>query len=156
MITLKQLYNIIEDVFTNHPEVNSVTRLDVKDYIGDRSKTYMNANVRYVSGNVQGKYINHNFLITLADRLTPTGENELEIISAAQLIAEDLYTVLGASFEFTFQKSGTYTPFTEADGDRIAGIYFQVNIQVLRGQNICVVPDKGLQLLPVVLPMRFV
>lgn len=155
MITLKQLYSIIEDVFKTHPEINSVTRLDVKDYIGVRDKTYMNANVRYVNGSVQNKYINHSFLITLSDRLTPDGENELEILSTAQLIAEDLYTVLGRSYDFTFQKSGTFIPFTEVDGDRIAGIYFQVSIQVLRGQDLCIVPNTDLLNLPQTLPIPF-
>jgi hypothetical protein len=155
MINLKQLYTIIEDIFINHPEVNSVTRLSVKDYMGDRSKVYTNANIHYVNGSVQNKYINHNFLITLADRLNPTGSNELEILNSTQLIAEDLFTVLGKSYDFTFQKNVTIQTFTEADGDRVAGIYFQVNIQVLRSQNICILPTKDAVLLPADFPIPF-
>jgi hypothetical protein len=155
MITLKELFSIIETLFLNHPEINSVTKFDVKDYIGARDKVYMNANIRYVNGQVQGKYINHNFMVTLADRLTHTGDNELEILSATQLIAEDVFTQLAASFDYTFQKNVNLVTFTEADGDRIAGIYFQINIQVLRSQNLCIVPDTVVPTFPMNFPIPF-
>jgi len=156
MITLKELYAIIETLFSNHPEINSVTKYDVKDYIGARDKVYMNANIRYVDGQVQGKYINHNFMVTLADRLTPTGDNELDILSSTQLIAEDVFTQLAASFDYSFQKNVNLVTFTEADGDRIAGIYFQINIQILRGQNQCIIPNDTIGEFPLNLPIHFI
>jgi len=156
MITLKQLYIIIEDVFEQHPEINSVTRLSTKDYIDDRSKVYTNANIYYVNGQVQGKYVNHNFLITIADRLNPATDNELEILSSTLLIAEDLFTVLGNSYQFTCQKNANIQTFAESDGDRLAGIYFQINIQVLRSQNLCIIPNKDTLNLPVGFPVPFI
>ena len=156
MITLKQLYTIIEKVFLQHPEINSVTKLSTKDYIGDRGKVYTNANIYYVNGQVQGKYVNHNFLITISDRLNPVNDNELEIFSSTLLIAEDLFTVLADSYDFTFQKNANIQTFSEADGDRIAGIYFQINLQVLRSQNLCIIPNRDIINLPVSFPVPFI
>jgi len=156
MITLKQLYTIIENVFLQHPEINSVTKLSTKDYIGDRGKVYTNANIYYVNGQVQGKYVNHNFLITISDRLNPVNDNELEIFSSTLLIAEDLFTVLADSYDFTFQKNANIQTFSEADGDRIAGIYFQINLQVLRSQNLCIIPNRDIINLPVSFPVPFI
>ena len=140
MLNLKQLYLILEDFLLLHPEVNSVTRLSVKDYIGNRSKIYTNANIHFVSSSNGAKYITHTFLISISDRLTPTSDNEVEIQSNVLQIAEDLFTFLADSYDYTFNKNVNIQTFTESDGDRTAGIFFQLNIQVLRSQNKCILP----------------
>ena len=156
MLNLKQLYLILEDLLFLHPEINSVTRLAVKDYIGNRQKIYTNANIHFVSSSNGAKYITHTFLVSISDRLTPTSDNETEIQSNVLQIAEDLFTFLADSYDYTFSKNVNIQTFTEADGDRTAGIFFQLNIQVLRSQNKCILPTETLFPFPQSFPIDFI
>ncbi|MCX2486610.1 hypothetical protein [Pedobacter sp. MR2016-24] len=156
MLNLKQLYLILEDFLLLHPEINSVTRLAVKDYIGNRQKIYTNANIHFVSSSNGAKYITHTFLVSISDRLTPTSDNETEIMSNVLQISEDLFTFLADSYDYTFNKNVNIQSFTESDGDRTAGIFFQLNIQVLRSQNKCILPTETLFPFPQTFPIDFI
>lgn len=142
MLSVKQTRKILTDFFNSHLQVNEVTTLDVKNFIGKRDKKYVNANVQYLDSSISNNIHNYNFQITISDLLTPTKDNEIDIYDNTLQIAEDFLSFLQYHPSWTFPKNAIITNFLDTDGDRIAGVTFRITIQVIRRQNICAIPQN--------------
>ena len=140
MIGVKEIHKILLGFFESHMQINGVYAYDVKGFISDPEKAYTAANIQYYDSNVNGKVQTFNFQITLADLLTPSKDNELDIYDSTLAIAEDFLTFLQYHNSFNFTNNAFMTNFSDSDGDRIAGVTFRISLQVIRRQNLCVVP----------------
>jgi hypothetical protein len=147
-MTLKEINESILNFFGSHLQVNMVTILDSKGFIGNRTKEYMIANVNYLNSSISGKIRYDNFQVTLADLLSPDKSNEFDIYDSAMMISEDLFTFLQYHNGFTYNKNSSIEKFTEDDGDRICGISFRVQLQSIRTQNTCSIPNAVIDINP--------
>ncbi|WP_158798081.1 hypothetical protein [Pedobacter sp. L105] len=151
-MTVKEISAALVAWFNSHLQINSVTQYDNKNFIGDRAKLYTVANVYYLDSSINGQVRTDSYQVTIADLLTPGNTNESDIYFTALDIAEDFYTYLQFNPSWTFNKSSNSQKFTEADGDRIAGLTFTVQLQSIRTQNRCAIPLNDI---PTTIPKKF-
>lgn len=140
MIRLKEIQNIVKSFFDSHLQVNQVTQLNSKDFIGLRDKLYTVANFEYLDSSISNKFMNYSFNITLGDLLNEGKTNQNDIYNNLILIAEDFFSHLNSFDNIIFNKQSSIQSFTDGDGDRISGITFRITLGVIRSQNNCITP----------------
>ena len=57
-------------------------------------------------------------------------------------VVEDLFTWLQFQEGFNFTKSTNIQKFVDDTHDRVSGIVFRMNLEVIRSQNECAIPTK--------------
>lgn len=143
MKTLNQVRNIIKGFFEGHALVNSVHTLQDFDFAAERNLEYKVVNIEYIDTSNNTNVFTHNFTITIADRtLQDSPVMEDDVVSDSIEIAEDFITWMERTqFKFGIT-TNNLKPFYDTNGDRVAGIVFNVGIDVIRKKNYCDVPSK--------------
>ncbi|WP_316841364.1 hypothetical protein [Pedobacter gandavensis] len=148
-MNLNQVSFIINDFFDSHLQVNTIMNGNAKDFIAKRDKEYFAVNYEFINSGINGKIMNFNFSITIGDLLNEAHDNENNIFSDCLTIAEDFYTYMADVNGVIFNKSSNIQKFEDGDGDRISGITFNIQLGVIRSQNICVLPLESDEVPPI-------
>ena len=144
MLSLNQIKYQLIGFFDNHAMLNTTKYEDDFNFNAERHLVYPICNIEYLSSTVSGKETKHNFKIVLGDLADANiiGQAD-EIQSDMLLIAEDFFSWAQEFEGFNFQKSVNIQKFIDDMNDRVSGIVFQIQLAVIRSQNICAIPTKG-------------
>jgi len=141
-MTLTQLKNLFTDFFKRHKQVNHCFYGDLADYVAIPDKVYYSVNIQYNNSNVSGKYINHNYTITISDLMNLNyPETEHSAISNCMEIAKDFIAYLTYDDDIS-SVNPSIQPFREATGDITAGVVLGINVQLFMSLNECAIPTN--------------
>lgn len=142
MITLNKIKTILKTWFEGHKQVRHFYWGDVYDYSAETGKEYVSVNTEYIDTNLNGKFLNHSYRISIGDLIDPNvPEQEHEIISDCMNIATDFFAYMELMEEFTLLTNSNVQPFSDSTGDRISGVAFTIVLQVHRQANECAIPN---------------
>ncbi|WPQ65507.1 hypothetical protein SIO70_11675 [Chitinophaga sancti] len=141
-MTLTQLKNLFTDFFKRHKQVNHCFYGDLADYVAIPDKLYYSVNIQYNNSNVSGKYINHNYTITISDLMNLNyPETEHSAISNCMEIAKDFIAYLTYNDDIS-SVNPSIQPFRESTGDICAGVVLGINVQLFISLNECAIPTN--------------
>lgn len=141
MLTLNNIKHKLLDIFNNHPQLHSVVYSDEFSFSAERNLVYPVANIEYLESSINNKLVIHSFNIKIGDLVHAEKlEFEDEIYSDLLLVAEDLLSLIDEVEGFTLIKTSSIQKFSDENGDRVSGLTFRINLQVVRTQNVCIVP----------------
>ena len=93
------------------------------------------------NSSIDGKNKIHRFVVTVADMHHPEQQNELEVQSDMEQIADDLVAQLSwDKHQWAMQRSSEYTFFSEEHEDILAGLTFAIELRQPFTYNNCQVP----------------
>lgn len=141
MTTLNQIKYKLISFFENHKQINQVVYSDKFDFAAIRNLTYPAVNIIYTSASVNGKMLSHGFNVLILDLIQPDNSvSEDEIISDTLLMAEDFYAWLWTVPDFVFSRKSSIDLVSDDNGDRVSGVSFLINLDVVRSDNVCIAP----------------
>jgi hypothetical protein len=140
MSSLNKIRFDIKSFFESHPQVRSYFYGTVDDYVAVSNKEYFSVNVEFNSATVNGKYINYQFSISIADLMDANyPDSEHDAVSDCLLIGGDLLAYL-TSVDYTYT-SANMQPFRQDMGDITAGVVLGLTLQLALGSNECSIPQ---------------
>ncbi|SFW49936.1 hypothetical protein [Chitinophaga sancti] len=141
-MTLTQLRILFLNFFSKHKQVNHCVYGDLSDYVAIPDKLYYSINIQYNNSNVSGKYINHNYTITVSDLMKlDIPETEHSAISNCMEIAKDFIAYLSYNDDIS-SVNPSIQPFRQATGDITAGVVLGINVQLFLPFNECAIPTN--------------
>jgi hypothetical protein len=143
MITINQYIKLIEGFFAKHKQINTVLSGNEFNFNAESDIVYPVANIEYVTQNIQGVNIVHQFEITIADLFDPNVKNqEVQIFSDCNLIADDCITYFANQFdeEYKINENVSIQKFSNGNIDRVCGCVFITSFTQFRAANSCIIP----------------
>lgn len=133
-LNLKTLTGFLVDYFTAHKLISTVTVKNDLDFAAIPDVNYPIVNIEPVDSSLLDNQISQGFNITIADIMNTRieGENNYRLIADMQEIASDAVLWLQEQNEFDASETVNYIQFEEDNSDRIAGVYFRINLIIYR------------------------
>lgn len=147
MITINQYIKLLEDFFSKHKQINTVLSGNEFNFNAESDVVYPVANIEYVTQNIQGEDITHQFEITIADLFDPNVKGiENQIFSDTNLIATDCIDWFANQYDEDYrinENNVSIQKFSNGNVDRVAGCVFIASFTQFREANSCNIPMDG-------------
>ena len=140
-MTLNQLVKQINQIATDHEQINFVYFGDVWERLSNGEVTYPAMFYTLTGGNALAKHITYSFSLYCMDRMLSEETNETEVLSDMTLVAQDLLAQLRyPKFEWVISDNAPITFYTESDPDYLAGVKLDVTFQLPFLNDRCQIP----------------
>lgn len=127
--------------FSEHAQIHDVYFGDDFDFNAEPNLNYPVAFIEHISNDVNDKFINRTYNISLVDQINDNvNDIEDEIYSDMELIAVDFITWLRYQPEWTYTKRLSLRRIVNDTGDRVAGFDFQITLSFAMPLNECAIP----------------
>ncbi|TWR26896.1 hypothetical protein FPZ42_07630 [Mucilaginibacter achroorhodeus] len=145
MITINQYIRTIESFFLQHHQINTVKCSDEFDFNADSKIVYPVAHCEYITQNINGNSIAHQFEIIIADLFDPKiNDAALEIYNDCNLIATDFIDwFANQTDDFEINENITVQKFTDGNVDKVGGCVFVATFTQFREANKCIIPIEA-------------
>ena len=140
-MTLNNLKQILTSFFESHSMINTVLFGDDWKLNSERKNIYPLVNIEYINSQFNNKFMSHNFRIVVCDLMDIGTDNQVdEIFSDSLQIADDFSSFIQEQEGIVWNRSGQINKLIDDTGDRVAGVYFNISLNVMRSMNECQIP----------------
>jgi hypothetical protein len=141
-MTIKEVKSLLNNLATDHKQINDFGWGDVWELGESKSITYPLMYCTIESSNVSGSIFNLSLSIIFADLVFADEKNEDDVISDQMLICQDIIAQLRSdTFEFTLGNSVNINFFTERLSDLVAGVQASISLAIPYVADRCAVPS---------------
>lgn len=149
-LSLIQIVDQLEDLATNHEQINDFDYGDVWEISTD-TRRYPLMFVEHSGGttsstNDRGKVVGYTFSIYFMDKVDKDEANELNVLSDQLRIAFDIRAMLNdldttVDLDQMYTTNTSWTTFTESKPDSLAGVQLSITINTTDLFDYCQVPN---------------
>ena len=142
--TLNQIIKKVEDIATNHKQINSFGFGDLHEFSTEAKAMpclWMELNTGSID--VEDQSFKYNFSLYFLDLVHKDETNETEVLSDQALIASDVYTLLDDednADNFLLEKTAALEFFTERTDDEVSGCKLDIVIKTKFLRKDCEIP----------------
>ncbi len=141
-MTIKEVKKLLNNLATDHKQINDFGWGDVWEIGESKSITYPLMYCTIQNSNVSGKTFNLSLSIIFADLVFEDEKNEDDVISDQMLICQDIIAQLRSDiFDFTLGQSVNVNFFTERLSDLVAGVQATISLALPYVADRCAVPS---------------
>ena len=141
-MTIKKVKKLLNNLATDHKQINDFGWGDVWEIGESKSITYPLMYCTIQNSNVSGKTFNLSLSIIFADLVFEDEKNEDDVISDQMLICQDIIAQLRSdTFDFTLSQSVNVNFFTERLSDLVAGVQATISLALPYVADRCAVPS---------------
>lgn len=143
MVTLNQVIREIKRFGASHGQLNTVLFCSPDEWLDNTDNVYPGLFFDYSRARKERNTLLLDFSLWVADRITQEEHNEAEVWSDSLLIATDLLSYLSRNeAPYTLREGASFTPFTEATGDYLAGHKLEFTLLIPFPYDRCIIPIK--------------
>lgn len=146
-ITHNQIVKLLEDISTNHYQLNGFGFGDVWEYLASSTKQTPCLWGVLNGSNRNGKELTLNYTLLVFDQVKRDESNENEVLSDTYQILTDVITILNSptyASQFILGVSNTMQDFTERFDSSVSGWSVDVSFRIPFDNDICQIPSSGL------------
>lgn len=144
MITLNKVIKLLNDIATDHKQINSFGFGDLWE-AGVTTKLSFPAMWASLNpANINGNEVNLNFTIYLMDKVRRSEANENDVLSDTLQIGLDVIAKLRElenTNDFYLVRSNAIEYFTESLDDEVSGITLAITIKIPNLYDNCSIPE---------------
>lgn len=148
MYSLNQIKKVLEDIATNHKQINSFGFGDIWEYTAKpQVHPIMWAELKESNITVTEKQLFLSFSLYFMDLVNKDERNETEVLSDQLFTATDVISLLWSqTYEdvFFFGADVQLTPFTEAHDDEVSGWKCDVTFRIPYLRDTCYIPSSSI------------
>lgn len=147
MITHNKIVKLLEDISTNHYQLNGFGFGDVWEYLA--SSTPATPCLWGILGNTtrEKNEVIMNYTLLVFDLVKSNEGNEDEVLSDTQRIVFDILSILNSplySTQFILNPSNSMEDFTERFDSSVAGWKVDIQIRTTFDNDVCQIPSSGM------------